>query len=82
MQAARRARTRNCSRSPNLVPYSSSSEPPPSTSRSDPREDPKRGKNSSFKEDGINAFCPLIGQCMAESLGGSIDSREKIDILF
>ena len=31
-------------------------------------------------EDGINAFCPLIGQCVAESLGRGIDSREKIDL--
>ena len=37
-------------------------------------------KNSSFDEDGINALCPLIGQCVPESLGGGIDSREKIDL--
>ena len=28
----------------------------------------------------VNALCPLIGQCVAESLGGGIDSREKIDL--
>ena len=33
-----------------------------------------------LEEDGINALCPLIGQCVAESLGGGIDSREKIDL--
>ena len=31
---------------------------------------PKRVENSSFEEDGINALCSLIGQCVAESLGG------------
>ena len=42
---------------------------------------PKRArKNISWEEDGINAFCPLIGQCVAESLGGGIDSREKLDL--
>ena len=42
VQAVRWARTRSCSRSPNLAPYSNSSESPLSTSRSDPREDSKR----------------------------------------
>ena len=37
-------------------------------------------KNSSFEEDGINALCPLISQCVAESIDGDIDSREKIDL--
>ena len=42
---------------------------------------PKRArKNSSLEEDGINALCPLIGQCVAESLGRGIDSWEKIDL--
>ena len=31
-----------CSRNPNLVPNSNASEPPPSTGRADPREDPKQ----------------------------------------
>ena len=42
MQPLRRARTRSCSGSLNLVPDSNASELPPSTSRADPREDPKR----------------------------------------
>ena len=29
----------------------------------------KTRKNSSLEEDGINALCPLIGPCLAESLG-------------
>ena len=37
-------------------------------------------KNSSLEEDGINAFCPLIGQCVAELLGGGIDLQEKINL--
>ena len=37
-------------------------------------------KNSSLEEDAINALCPLIGQCVAESLGGGIVSQEKIDL--
>ena len=42
---------------------------------------PKRArKNSSLEEDGINALCPLVGQCVAETLCGGIDSREKIDL--
>ena len=41
-QAASWARTRSCSRNPNLGPNSKASELPPSTSRVDPREDPKR----------------------------------------
>ena len=42
---------------------------------------PKRvGKNSSREEEGISSLCPLIGQCVAESLGGGIDSREEIDL--
>ena len=42
---------------------------------------PKRArKNSSLEEDGISALCPLIGQCVAESLGGGIRSREKINL--
>ena len=32
------------------------------------------------EEEGINALCPLIGQCVAELLGRGIDSREKIDL--
>ena len=40
----------------------------------------KARKNSSLEEDGINALCPLIGQCVAESLSRGIDSREKIDL--
>ena len=40
----------------------------------------KTRKNSSLEEDGINALCPLIGQCVAESLSGGIDSGEKIDL--
>ena len=35
---------------------------------------------SSWEEEGSNALFPLIGQCVAESLGGGIDSREKIDL--
>ena len=42
VQAARWARTHSYSRSQNLAPNSNTSEPPPSTSRSDPREDQKR----------------------------------------
>ena len=42
VQATRRARTRSCS-SPNLAPNYSASELPPSTSRADLGEDPKRG---------------------------------------
>ena len=38
MQAARWARTQNCSRSPNLAPNSTVSKPPPSTIRADPQE--------------------------------------------
>ena len=34
-------------------------------------------KNSSSEEEGINA---LIDQCVAGSLGGGIDSQEKIDL--
>ena len=42
---------------------------------------PKRArKNSSLEEDGINTLCPLICQCVAESLGGGIDLRKKIDL--
>ena len=37
-------------------------------------------KNSSLEEDGINVLCPLIGLCVAKSLGWSIDSWEKIDL--
>ena len=40
----------------------------------------KARKNSSLEEDGINVLCPLIGQCVAESLGGGIDLQEKIDL--
>ena len=29
-------------------------------------------ENSSLEEDGINALCPLIGQCVAESVGGAL----------
>ena len=42
VQATRWARTRNCSRSLNLAPNSIASELPPSTSRANPWEDPKR----------------------------------------
>ena len=42
---------------------------------------PKRArKKSSLEEDGINALGPLIGQCVAESLGRGVDSWEKIDL--
>ena len=42
---------------------------------------PKRArKNSYLEEDGINALCPQIGQCVAELLGEGIDLREKIDL--
>ena len=37
-------------------------------------------KNSSRREEGINALCLVIGQLVAESLGGGIDSREEIDL--
>ena len=40
----------------------------------------KARKYSSLEEDGINALYPLIGQCVAESPGGGINSREKIDL--
>ena len=42
VQAVSWARTLSCSRSSNLVPNSNASEPPPSYSRVDPREDPRR----------------------------------------
>ena len=32
------------------------------------------------EEEGINALCLLIGQCVAESLGRGIDWQEKIDL--
>ena len=52
----------------------------PSTLCADGRLPERARKNSSCEEDGINVLCPLIGQCVAESLGGGIDSREKIDL--
>ena len=42
VQATRGARTRSCSRSPNLAPNSNVSESSPSTSRAGPREDTKQ----------------------------------------
>ena len=37
-------------------------------------------KNSSREGEGINALCLAIGRCIAESLGGGIDSRKGIDL--
>ena len=37
----------------------------------------KARKNSSLEEDGINAPCPLIGQCVAGSLGGALIREKK-----
>ena len=34
-------------------------------------------KNSSLEEDGINALCPLIGQCVAKSLGEALIRERK-----
>ena len=34
---------------------------------------PKGLENISLEKDGINTLCPLIGQCVAQSLGGGID---------
>ena len=42
VQAARWVRTQSCSRNPNLAPNSNASEPPPSTSQTNPQEDSKR----------------------------------------
>ena len=37
-------------------------------------------KNSSREEEGINALCLVIGQLVAKSFGGSIDSRKEINL--
>ena len=41
---------------------------------------PKRVRKNSSREEGGICALPLIGQCVAKSVGGSIDLREEIDL--